>query len=218
MILQLLADRITSRTQISPGERFLLQAKQRNPLIHRPLIVILQLLADRITSRTAGNGTHKCATIPPPIIGVTFTSNIANLKTTGCVAIVSVTGVSTGAWQFLPNGGARTNFPTVSATSALLLSANDMIRYMPASTFVGTVTLKALAWDGSIGTDGKPGDPVTLGSSAFSTTTLTATASANRAPTLAKAAISAPQIRRRRGHRRQQPLDAVASEVRRSRW
>ena len=86
----------------------------------------------------------------------------------------------------MTSGGAWTNFPTVSATSALLLSANDMIRYVPKSTFVGAVTLKALAWDGSVG------DPVTLGSSAFSTTTLTATASVNRAPTLANASISAP--------------------------
>ena len=86
------------------------------------------------------------------VFGSYFQDN--NLAVSVGVAIVSVTGASTGAWQFLTSGGAWTNFPTVSATAALLLSANDEIRFVPKSTFVGAVSLKALAWDGSIGDAG----------------------------------------------------------------
>jgi uncharacterized repeat protein (TIGR01451 family) len=111
------------------------------------------------------------------------------------VAVVGVTGASSGTWQFSTNSGAAwTNVPAVSAKAALLLSAGDMIRFVPKSAFAGTVALKALAWDGSAGTDGALGNPATLASSAFSTAALTATFSANRAPTLARAAISVPSV------------------------
>ena len=70
---------------------------------------------------------------------------------------------SSGVWQFFPNGGSEwVNFPTVGPTSALLLSANDMIRFVPKSTFIGRVSLKALAWDGSVGADGMTVNPAKL--------------------------------------------------------
>ena len=56
------------------------------------------------------------------------------------------------------------------------------------------MSLGALAWDGSVGADGMPGNPAKLGRIAYSATTLTATASANRAPKLAHAAITVPSV------------------------
>ena len=106
------------------------------------------------------------------------------------VAIESITGLTSGTWQYLLSTGSTwTNFPTVSSTSALLLSANDQIRFVPKNNFAGTAMLKALGWDGSVGTDGTTANPAKLLASAFSTTMLTATAAANRAPTLTSATI-----------------------------
>jgi hypothetical protein len=111
------------------------------------------------------------------------------------VAIESVTGLTSGVWQFLlSSGGLWTNFPAVSPTAALLLSTNDQIRFVPKNNFAGTVSLKALAWDGSVGIDGKPANPTKPASGAFSNTTLTATAAANNAPKLAGATIPAISV------------------------
>ena len=144
------------------------------------------------TYRTSDQTTPAGNTIAS-VFGSYFQDN--NPAVTVGVAIVSVTGVGNGIWQFLPSsGGTWANFPTVSTASALLLSANDMIRFVPKNNFAGTVSLTALAWDGSVGADGKPNILVKLARSAFSTTTLTATASANHAPTLAHAAIIVPSV------------------------
>lgn len=68
------------------------------------------------------------------------------------------------------NGSATwTPFPAVSSTSALLLAASDLIRFVPKSGFVGTAALSALTWDGSSGTHGATVNPSKLTSSAFST-------------------------------------------------
>ncbi len=109
-----------------------------------------------------------------------------NLAVPVGVAINSVTGLTSGTWQYSTNGGTIWNkFPPVSATAVLLLSASDEIRFVPNVNFAGTVSLNALAWDGSVGTHGAPAvNPATLASSSLSTAPLTATMSANRAPTL----------------------------------
>ncbi len=82
------------------------------------------------------------------------------------VAITSAAGAANGVWQFSTNGGRIwTAFPAVSTAAALLLSANDEIRYVPKNShFAGAVSLTALAWDGSVGTSGKTGNPTKLGS------------------------------------------------------
>ena len=106
------------------------------------------------TYRTSDQTTPAGNTIAS-VFGSYFQDN--NPAVTVGVAIVSVTGVGNGIWQFLPSsGGAWANFPTVSTATALLLSANDMIRFVPKNNFAGTVSLTALAWDGSVGVDGKP--------------------------------------------------------------
>src|SRR5206468_3356830 len=74
------------------------------------------------------------------------------------IAIVGLTGSSTGTWQYaIYDGslGAFQNMPKVSVSSALLLGAKDMIRYVPSSAnFTANVTLQVHAWDGSTGDDG----------------------------------------------------------------
>ena len=113
------------------------------------------------------------------------------------VAIVGVTG--NGAWQYSTNNGFTwTNFPVVSATSALLLESFDDVRFVPKTSAAGTATLVARAWDGSIGTIGKAVNPgVGGGVSAFSAATLTATrrrqprAEHRSSATLNEAAIAA---------------------------
>jgi hypothetical protein len=99
---------------------------------------------------------------------------------------VPVTTGTAGTWQYSINGGTSwQNFPGVSTKSALLLSANSLIRFLPRSEYSGTVTLTAYAWDGSTGNSG---ETVSLSgknaAGAFSATTLTATCLVNTAPTL----------------------------------
>jgi hypothetical protein len=109
--------------------------------------------------------------------------------TTPGIAITGLTGTTSGTWQYLlASGGGWINIGSVSASHALLLSGNDLIRFVPNAGFLGAVTLTASAWDGSNGltdgtfatTSGKTG-----GTNTFSTTSVVATCLVNTAPTLA---------------------------------
>ena len=92
------------------------------------------------------------------------------------VAVSSLTGTTSGTWQYSLNSGTNwTTFPAISATAALLLSANDLIRFVPKNNFAGTVSLSASGWDGSVGTPGTLVNPAKLSSTAFSKTALAAT-------------------------------------------
>jgi hypothetical protein len=121
------------------------------------------------------------------VFGSYFEDNNPAATSVG-VAIESAGTLAGDTWQFQISGSTTwTNFPAVSATSALLLSGSDEIRFVSKNSTVGALSLKALAWDGSIGTDGKTANPT---GSAFSSTTLTATESVSRAPTLGTASIN----------------------------
>ncbi len=108
------------------------------------------------------------------------------------VAVVAVTGTASGTWEYSTDGTTWTSFGTAKTTfgvpssgNALLLSANDQIRFVANAGFVGTATLQAYAWDGTQGTAAK-GYKIagTGGANAFSTTLLTATVVVNTAPVL----------------------------------
>jgi len=98
----------------------------------------------------------------------------------------SLTGAdgSTGTWTDLPS--------SVSVNSALLLRAQDRVRFLPNGSGGGTATISFRAWDQTGSTSGKQGTKVDAqasvgGTSAFSSATETASitiASANDAPTL----------------------------------
>jgi hypothetical protein len=108
------------------------------------------------------------------------------------IAISAVTGA--GTWQYSKNGGALwVNFPALSKTNALQLSANDKIRFVPGTTAPGVATLIAYAWDGTAGSDGNTANIVTSGTggtSPFSATTLTAACEVNNAPKLVATSFS----------------------------
>jgi hypothetical protein len=67
------------------------------------------------------------------------------------IAVTGLSGTTTGTWQYqLASSGSWQNFPKVSASAALLLGPNDLIRFVPTSnTFTGLVSLLVHAWDGT---------------------------------------------------------------------
>jgi hypothetical protein len=105
------------------------------------------------------------------------------------IAVTALTGNANGMWQYMVNGSTTwTTFDSVSTKAALLLSGSDLIRFVPNLGFSGTVSLQAYAWNGSSGSNGGTAKLTekgkTEGSTAFSTTTLTATCLVNEAPVL----------------------------------
>ncbi|EMB19109.1 Pentaxin [Rhodopirellula europaea 6C] len=84
---------------------------------------------------------------------------------------------SGGTLEYSINGGSSwTLIPSVDATSALLLRANDLIRFTPDTENGGTLTLDYHAWDQTSGTAGGTADVTTRGgSTAFSTADNTVT-------------------------------------------
>ncbi len=110
------------------------------------------------------------------------------------IAIVGLSALKAqGTWQFAlydtatQTVGAFQTMPKVSASAALLLGAQDMIRFVPAGNFTGVVSLQVRAWDGN---SGKSGDTPNLskstsvgGKTAFGSTILTAKLYVNHAPT-----------------------------------
>src|SRR5262249_40860919 len=68
------------------------------------------------------------------------------------IAVTAVSGPKNGQWQYSIDGGTTwLSLATVSAKQARLLSANDLIRFVPKAGFLGTVSLTARAWDGTGG-------------------------------------------------------------------
>jgi hypothetical protein len=95
------------------------------------------------------------------------------------IAVVGLTGTSSGDWQYSINGGSTwTDFGTVSESAALLLRPTNWVRFVPGVEFTGTAVITFHAWDPSVGSAGKsanltlPG--ATGGMSAFSTGVQTA--------------------------------------------
>lgn len=103
---------------------------------------------------------------------------------------VTTYGKTGGTWQYqLASGGGWKNFPTVSATSGLLLGPTDMVRFIPAGV-IGNSTLTFKAWDRTSGIAGANantnlGDAFskTLGKAVVNIATITGSTT-NSAPTL----------------------------------
>lgn len=95
----------------------------------------------------------------------------------GALSGIAVAGVyGSGTWQYSDDGDSWTNFGTVSPTSALLLSSDQYIHYIP-STSGGaeTASLSFRAWDQTSGSTGAKSDITTNGgTTAFSTNVQTA--------------------------------------------
>jgi hypothetical protein len=89
---------------------------------------------------------------------------------TGAMEGIAVSGVtgSNGIWQY-NTGAGWTDVGAVSSTSALLLRANDSLRFVPNGTSGDTGTILFQAWDRTTGTAGTKGDSsVSGGATAFS--------------------------------------------------
>ncbi len=129
---------------------------------------------------------------PGDSVSSIFASNFQDIDggTVPGVAVVGLTGIKSGTWQYSTNDGSTWNpFGSPSLTAARLLSGNDLIRFVPsATTGVGVVTLQAYAWDQTSGNDTQTanlkGKGKTGGQTAFSTTLLTAGFAINDAPVL----------------------------------
>ncbi len=129
-------------------------------------------------------------TITPSQVSTVFGPYFSDPGATVGIAISGVTGTKSGTWKYSIDGGhSFVNLPTVSAKSALLLSGNDLIEFVPNAGFVGTVALTAHAWDGGGSVGLSYAVNLTLahstgGSTHFSATTLTATELVNNSPML----------------------------------
>ncbi|MFO0877626.1 MAG: Ig-like domain-containing protein [Gemmataceae bacterium] len=102
------------------------------------------------------------------------------------VALVGLTGIVGGRWEFSLDGGATwTQFTAATPTAALLLRASDLLRFTPFNSFAGTTTLTYRAWDQSQGTAGTTMDVGTLAEDgAFSVETNIVYLPVNTAPSL----------------------------------
>ncbi len=70
------------------------------------------------------------------------------------IAIIGITGVTSGVWQYTLDGTNWTNVGSVSPTAALLLPVDgtlSRVRYIPNENFSGNVRLSYVAWDGTSG-------------------------------------------------------------------
>jgi hypothetical protein len=109
------------------------------------------------------------------------------------IAVTGATGTSSGTWEYaLYQSATQTyagwkSFPTLSAAAALLVSAQDMLAFVPKGSFTATATLTVRAWDQSSGTDGAMANlskPTNVGgATAFSGKILSAKLYVNHAPT-----------------------------------
>lgn len=100
-------------------------------------------------------------------------TSVADVNSTNSLGIaVYAASTTSGQWQYSINGGSTWNsLSTSSATAARLLRLNDLIRFVPNTQFVGTVSLSYRAWDQTTGTAGATASLATVGgTSAFSTT------------------------------------------------
>src|SRR6185437_1741418 len=91
------------------------------------------------------------------------------------IAVIGLGETSQGTWQYQLAGGAWTNFPAVSNTSALLLDGADLVRFLPSPKFDDTrgpaPTLTFIAWDETF--DYVNGGPDVHGTTVNLTSTLT---------------------------------------------
>lgn len=92
---------------------------------------------------------------------------------------IAITGAESqhGHWEFSIDGGSHWgDFGAYSASSALLLSGSDLIRFVPDGRDGGTDSFSYVAWDGTTGTHATTADTsIAGGDTAFSTHGDTAT-------------------------------------------
>ncbi len=120
---------------------------------------------------------------PSDTVAAVFSPYFADPGVTVGIAVTALSSTKNGTWEYQRAGNTFwTPITSVSLHKALLLSANDRIRFVPKTGFTGTAAVTAYAWDGtstSTNLAGKLG-----GTNAFSAAPLTAVCLVNTAPTL----------------------------------
>ncbi len=106
---------------------------------------------------------------------LTFTGSAITDPDANALKGIAVTKTVGNGWQYSTDSGTNwTGFGSVSNTTALLLSADTLVRYNPALNFNGDVNLTYRAWDQASGTvGGKVSTSTNGGATAFSTQTAT---------------------------------------------
>jgi len=167
-------------------------------------------LTIQVTSTgTAPTWTGTSATLTPVTPGTTSPAgdSVASVfdavfadgsNTTAGIAVVALTGTTSGTWEYSLNAGQNWNpFGRVATATALLLEGTDLIRFVPNKGFAGVVTLQAAAWDGT-GTDGGTANlsasGTTGGNTHFSDNLLTGRLAVNTAPTLGATGPTLPPV------------------------
>jgi cyclophilin family peptidyl-prolyl cis-trans isomerase len=121
--------------------------------------------------------------------GTTVIADVDSNATVGGIALTGTTGGGTWAYE-LSGSTTYINVGTVSTSSALLLPANASLRYTP-NGVSETATITYCAWDQTSGTAGGTASTTTNGAStAFSSTSDTASLTVNDAPVLTAASPS----------------------------
>jgi hypothetical protein len=124
-------------------------------------------------------------TTPVGIDGISVMSFLGNSITdfdNGALQGIAVTNaVGKGTWQYSTNNGVNWNaIGSVSDSSALLLTPEMQVRFIPDATFDGTANLSFRAWDQTSGTPGTLVNTTMNGeTTAFSTAIATTSLSLN---------------------------------------
>lgn len=99
------------------------------------------------------NGTVNNGTLVSALLSRSVTDN--DMNALGGVAITSLTGTTSGTWQFsLDAGKTWKNMGALSTSAVLLLRSQDLIRFVPVAGFKGSVSLQFRAWDQTAGVVG----------------------------------------------------------------
>ncbi len=185
--------------------RILFQPFANNaPVLNGTATTLTSIVQDTTAATDPGTSVNSIVAGLTPAPGITDPDNTSSpgyAPQTAPVGIAITSADNTnGTWQYSLNSGATWQNVAASTTSALLLAANnngvassDMIRFVPSTGYFGTAAFTFLAWDETSGLaaitngDGGTADAsITGGSTAFSTTSATATitvAPINQPPT-----------------------------------
>lgn len=148
----------------------------------------------------AANQTNNAGKLVSEILGTTVTDADGAGVPEG-LAIVATAG--SGTWQYsLDNGSTWTAVGTVSYESALLLRANDKVRFVPSSGETGESTFTYVAWDQTGTTAGQQGTKVNVTNRDYTTpfskdpdtARITVTAATNSAPVLTTTTFTLPAL------------------------
>jgi len=101
----------------------------------------------------SNNGSANPGTLVSTLLGTKVTDPDAGAVQG--IAVTTLAGTSSGAWQFSTDGGQTwLNFGTTSTATARLLRSTDLVRFVPKTGYKGQVSFQFRAWDLTTGIAG----------------------------------------------------------------